>query len=59
MYGLKIKDYMSDLKILLFILASILIAIILNLDYLFSDETINEVKVIEKKELIKKIDKVE
>lgn len=51
MYGTKIKNYANDLKGLLFLLGIILATIIWNLDYFFSDETLNEVKIVEKKEL--------
>lgn len=56
MYGTKIKNYTNDLKGILFLLAIIFIAVILNWNYFFSDDTLNEVKVVEKKELLKPVD---
>jgi len=43
------KEYINDLKFLLFFLFIVAATIIWNLDYFFSDETLNEVKVVEKK----------
>jgi hypothetical protein len=52
-----LKEYINDLKIVLFVLAAVVIAIIYNWNYFFSDETLNEVKVVQKQELEKGLDK--
>lgn len=49
------KEYINDLKTVLFVLAVVIGAVIYKWDYFFSDETLNEVKVIEKEELKKEV----
>jgi len=43
------KEYINDLKFVLVFLFIVAATIIWNLDYFFSEQTLNEVKVIEKK----------
>ncbi len=43
------KEYINDLKFVLLFLFIIAVAIIWNLDYFFSEQTLSEVKVVEKK----------
>ena len=47
------NEYKSDIKIVLFVICGVIIAILLNLDYLFSDNTINQITVVEKSQLTK------
>lgn len=40
------KEYINDLKLVLFFLFIVVCTVIWNLDYFFSEETLNEVKVV-------------
>ena len=43
------KEYINDLKFVLVFLFIVAATIVWNLDYLFSEQTLSEVKVVEKK----------
>jgi len=43
------KEYINDLKFVLVFLFIVALTIVWNLDYFFSQATLNEVKVVEKK----------
>ena len=45
------NEYKSDIKIVLFLLVCVVLAVLLNLDYLFSDNTINQVILVDKVEI--------
>jgi hypothetical protein len=55
MNGKSIKDYAGDLRGILIFWAIVIVAVIWNLDYLFGEKTMDEVKVVEKKELSKPV----
>lgn len=43
------KEYINDLKFLLFFLAIVIVTIAWKWDYLFSQDTLNEVKIVQEK----------
>jgi len=49
----KMEENKTDLKYLLIFLACVAIAIILNIDYLFSTDTIKEIQVVDNVEIAK------
>lgn len=51
------KEYINDLKTVLFVLGAVVVAIIYNWNYFFSDETLSEVKVIQKEHIEKELEK--
>lgn len=59
MYGLKIKNYAGDIKFLLFLLGIVVITVMININYFFSEDTVNEVKVIKQQELKQQIKDVQ
>jgi len=55
------KEYLSDLKLVLFILGIVLIVILFNINYFLSDDTTSQVEImdiniIKKTELFNKVD---
>ncbi|MEA3289769.1 MAG: hypothetical protein U9Q04_06255 [Campylobacterota bacterium] len=47
------KEYINDIKIVLFVLAVVFGTIIWKWDYFFSTKTMNEVKIIDTKQVVK------
>ncbi|MEA3553510.1 MAG: hypothetical protein U9R39_03785 [Campylobacterota bacterium] len=48
------EENKTDIKYLLIFLACVAIAIILNIDYLFSTDTMNQIDVVDNVEVVKK-----